>query len=141
MQNICKSMLSRVLSWAIIHTYVYRHLYIQTCIIFYSTLLTGDVTNWIFCIPYIYVADLSFWDFNDIFRLFSSFWTSQKYSIIILIIKMIKASVFVFSLQTTYGWWWYDFILLELFSLGCISHTYIIPQRNLLPPEHKITDL
>lgn len=121
------------------------HMYIVTCISklvsYFFHLLTGDITNWSFCLPYIYVADLSFWYFNDIFRLFSSFWTSQKYSIIILIIKMIKASVFVFSLQTTYGWWWYDFILLELFSLGCISHTYIIPQRNLLPPEYKLTDL
>lgn len=123
-------------SYICISSSVYPNLYH-----IFSTLLTGDVTNWIFCIPYIYVADLSFGDFNDIFRLFSSFWTSQKYSIIILIIKMIKASVFVFSLQTTYGWWWYDFILLELFSLGCISHTYIIPQRNLLPPEYKLPDL
>lgn len=35
--------------WAIMHTYVYCLLYIQTCIIFFSSLII-EVTNWSFCI-------------------------------------------------------------------------------------------
>lgn len=127
--------------WAIMHTYLYCLLYIQTCIIFFFF-----TYNWSHKLELLYTFMFSiflFGIFNDLFRLtLIIVFVMLKLHDFLSLLKKIslfknkyESFGFCIQLQTTYIMDGDGMILFycSYFLWAVISQQFIIPQRNLLP--------